>query len=140
MVRCLQTGNRHGYAVALSVAAVGLIGLIAAGPVMVVDRYKAAKHLVLESGAHQPERDIRLAAVAYFQESVVFYAERRVERLYGPEAAADFLMTPRPGYLFVPEKVWEDEVKPLVTVPVRVAAKHYDFYRHAVILVVTNEP
>ncbi len=140
MAWCVRTNNRNGFVIALAVAAVGLIGLIAAGPVLVVDQYKAAKYLVQNSGAHQPECDIRLAAAAYFQESVVFYAERRVERLYSAADAVEFLMTPRPGYLFVPEKEWEEQVRPRVTVPVRVTAKHYDFYRHAVILVVTNEP
>ena len=125
----------------------------------VVDQYKSAKGLVHESGARQPERDIRLGAFGYFQESLVFYAERRVERgvtveVPGPggppqrvlipftaDTAAEFLSMPPAGdrFLFVPAEVWDEQVKGKVTVPCRVVARRYDFYRNADILVVVNE-
>mgnify|MGYP002780622601 CR=1 FL=1 len=136
----LRAGNRAGVVAAVTVAALAFVGVMAAGPVLVVDRYKAAKELVRESGANQPDRDIRLAGMGYFQESLVFYAHRRVERLFSPESAAAFLAMPHPSYLFVPEAEWAASVAGKVTVPHRVAARRYDFYRHAVILVVTNEP
>lgn len=139
MAACLRAGYRAGVVAAVTVAALGFVGLLAAGPVLVIDRYKAAKDLVRESGACQPDRDIRLAGVGYFQESVVFYARRRVERLFTPDAAAAFLAMPHPSYLFVPEAEWSAEIAKKVTVPCRVAARRYDFYRNAVILVVTNE-
>jgi hypothetical protein len=138
MTWCLRTGNRAALVQTLTVASVSWVGLIAAGPVLVIDRQKAAKTLVQTSGAHQPEADIRLAALAYFQESLVFYAERRVEKLFNAEEAAGFLEMPRPAYLFIPAKEWES-LAGKVTVPVRVAARKYDFYRDADILVVTNE-
>lgn len=138
MAWCLRAGDRPGLVRALTVCSVGWVGVVAAGPVLAIDRQKAAKVLVETSGAHQPENDIRLAALAYFQESLVFYAERRVEKLFNADDAAGFLAMPRPGYLFVPAKEW-DAVAGKVTVPVRVAAKKYDFYRNADILVVTNQ-
>ncbi len=138
MAWCLQHQLRGGFILALSLAAVGLIGLVAAGPVVVIDRYKAAKELVLTSGAKQPERDIRLAALEYFQDSqsIVFYAERRVDVLNTPDQAKTFLAMPHPSYLFIPEALWQ---KHFGTTTYRIAARKYDFYRNAVILVVTNE-
>ena len=135
---CVQRQLRGGYILALSLAAVGLIGIIAAGPVVVIDRYKAAKELVLTSGARQPERDIRLAALEYFQDSqsIVFYAERRVEVLQTLEQARTFLAMPHPSYLFIPEALWQAHFD---ATKYRIAARKYDFYRNAVILVVTNE-
>jgi 4-amino-4-deoxy-L-arabinose transferase-like glycosyltransferase len=153
----LRSGNRDLVLATLAAAAVGLVGATAAGPVVVVDRHKAAKELVRESGARQPDRDVRLAAYGYFQESLVFYAGRKVERgvtvdvpgssppqrvvvPFTADTAAEFLSLPQPRYLFVPEAVWTDQVAGKVTVPCRVVARRYDFYRNADILVVTNEP
>jgi 4-amino-4-deoxy-L-arabinose transferase-like glycosyltransferase len=76
----LRAANRDVVVAGLAAAAVGMVGVTAAGPVTVVDRYKAAKELVHESGARQPDRDVRLGAYGYFQESLVFYAEREVAR------------------------------------------------------------
>ena len=123
---------------AWGVMAVIFIGLLAAFPTMVVDAAKGPKALVQLSGAHQPERDIRLASLEYTQESVTFYAERKVARLYTAEAAAVFLAMPRPSYLFVPAKVWDERIAAAAG-PHRIAARCYDFNRNADILVVTND-
>jgi hypothetical protein len=143
MAWAVRTGRRPTAVAALAAASVALVGVIAAGPPLVVDRYKATKELVRISGAHQPDRDIRLAALQYFQDSqsLVFYAGRRVEVLHSAEQANLFLATPRPAYLFVPEPLWAEHFagKP-ATPPHRVVARKYDFYRNADILVVTNEP
>ena len=79
-----------------------------------------------------------MASLDYTQESVTFYAERRVERLASADAARDFLALPRPGYLFVPAKVWDEQLA-MRAGPHRIAARRYDFYRNAEILVVTND-
>ena len=99
---------------------------------------KAPKSLVDESGAKQLDRDIRLASLDFTQQSLTFYAERRVERIPSAEAAAEFLARPRPSYLFVPAKVWDEHLAKLAG-PHRIAARRYDFYRHDDILVVTND-
>ncbi|CAN5124502.1 hypothetical protein BH11PLA2_BH11PLA2_14160 [soil metagenome] len=131
--------NQRGYVVqTLAIVAVSFVALLAAFPINVVDAAKAPKSLVAESGAKQLDRDIRLASLDYTQESVTFYAQRRVERLRTAEAATEFLAMPRPGYLFVPAKVWDEQVMATVG-PHRIAARRYDFYRNAEILVVTND-
>lgn len=133
----LLRGNRTTVVASLTGAAVAFVGAMATGPALVVDRYKAAKDLVNESGAYAPDREVRLGAAEYFQESLVFYSQRRVERL--PFAtAADFLESAHHSFLFVPESVWTEKIANEVSVPCRVVAKKYDFYRNAVILVVSN--
>jgi 4-amino-4-deoxy-L-arabinose transferase-like glycosyltransferase len=122
----------------IAVVAVTFVALLAAVAAPIVDAAKAPKALVAESGAKQLDRDIRLASFDYTQESVTFYAERRVERLASAEAAAEFLAMPRPAYLFVPAKLWEEQLAALAG-PHHIAARHYDLYRNAEILVVTND-
>ncbi len=134
----LRNGKRNVVLGGLVVAAVGLVGLTAAGPVMVVDKQKAAKDLVLTSGAYQPEREVRLGSYAYFQESLVFYSQRKVEQLATFDDVADFLASYHPAYLFIPEEIWT-VLEPMVKVPTRVTARKYDFYKNKVIVVVTNE-
>ena len=56
-----------------------------------------------------------------------------------PDDVADLLALPMPVYLFVPESVWREQLSNQVGTPCRVAARKYDFYRNADILVVTNE-
>ena len=119
------------------IAAVLFVGLTAAFPVAAVDRYKAPKHLVADSGVDQPDREIRLASLDYTQPSVTFYAGRRVDRLFSAAAAKEFLAMPLPAYLFVPEPVWSAQ---LAGLPYRVAARRFDLYRNCDVLVVTNEP
>ncbi len=121
-----------------AIVSVVFMAILAAFPSMIVDAAKGPKALVMDSGAKQPERDIRLASLDYTQESVTFYAERRVERMYSVQAAVDFLAMPRPGYLFVPAKTWEEKIAPTAG-PHRIAARHYDYGRNADILVVTND-
>lgn len=135
----LRAGNRPVVVGALTAAAVGLVGVVAAGPVLVVDQFKAAKSLALDSGCVRPGEDVRLASLHYSadSQSLVFYARRRVDVLYTADQAADFLATPRPGYLFVPAAVWEGELSARVPTA-QVVARHYDFYRHADVVAVWN--
>ena len=142
MARAVARDDRRPFVVALSVAAVAVVGLVAAFAVLPVDARKAPKTLVFTSGAYQPGRDIRLATLQYAadNQSLVFYAERRVETLATVAQANAFLAMAHPSYLFVPEPVWREhfEGKP-DTPPHRVTASKYDYGRDAVILVVTNE-
>ena len=139
MARALRDGDRRGYVRAMAVAAVAFVTLIAAFPPGAMDRYKAPRDLVRASGAGDATRDLRLASFEWFQPSVVFYARREVVRLTGPDKAAAFLATPSPGYLFVPESIW-NVLQAAVPTPHRVAVRQYDFYTNNVVLVVTNEP
>jgi 4-amino-4-deoxy-L-arabinose transferase-like glycosyltransferase len=139
MHRSLRAGNRPGVVTAVAAAAVAFVGLAAAFPAVAVEEYKAPKRLVADSGACQPDREIRVGSLDYTQPSVTFYAGRRVERLFDAAAAGEFLAMPLPAYLFVPEPVWAGQLAAQVGVPVRVAARHFDLLRNCEILVVTNE-
>ncbi|MBA4062873.1 MAG: hypothetical protein C0501_04040 [Isosphaera sp.] len=134
----LRRGDRGGVVAAAAAAAVLLVGAAAAA-VPVLDRQKAPRDLVRESGAGDPGRDVRVAALGWFQPSVVFYTGREVERLPTAEAAARFLAVPTPGYLFVPAAVWE-RLAAAVPGPHRVAARHFDFLKNCDVVVVTNAP
>jgi hypothetical protein len=68
----------------------------------------------------------------------VFYTGREVARLPSAQSAIEFLAIPTPGYLFVPAARW-DEMAASVSVPHRVAARHYDFMKKCEVLVITNE-
>lgn len=138
MLWCLRRDDRGGAVTAAAAGAVAFIGLAAVFPPAVVDRHKAPAELVRASGVGDPGRELRLASLGWFQPSVVFYAGRRVERLSRPDAAAEFLATPTPAYLFVPAPVWEKWAAAMPAA--RVVARHHDFLKRCDILVVTNTP
>lgn len=138
MAVALRRGDRGGLVAAAAVAAVVFVGLLAALPTVAMDRYKAPRELVRTSGVGDPTRDLRVGARAWFQPSVVFYAGREVKDVPDDAAAVAFLEVPTPGYLFVPAPLWEGGLAARVTVPHRVAARHYDFLVKCDILVVTN--
>ena len=135
----LRRGDRRGFLTAAVASSVAFVGLLAAFPPGVMDHYKAPRDLVRDSGVGDPRRDVRVGAVDWFQPSVVFYARREVEKLPTPETAAEFLAVPTPGYLFVPAPAWDGWIAGKVTVPHRIAARHFDFYRNCDVLVVTND-
>jgi 4-amino-4-deoxy-L-arabinose transferase-like glycosyltransferase len=140
MTWCLRRQDRRGFVRVAAITAVVFVGLTAAFPPRAMDAYKAPRELVRQSGAGDPARDVRLAALGWFRPSVVFYAGREVAKLPAPEAAAEFLAVPTPGYLFVPEPAWNGWVKQKVTVPWAVAARRYDLYQNCDVLVITNDP
>ena len=135
----LVKDNRNAFVRTIAAASVLFIGTLAAFVAPVVDEYKAPKSLVAESGARQPDRESRIASFDYTQPSLTWYAERRVERLANAEAAAEFLAMPLPAYLFVPAKIWDEQLAKRVSPNVRIAARRFDFYRNGEVLVVTNE-
>ena len=135
----LRADRRTGIVAGLTAAAVGLVGIVAAGPVLVVDQQKAAKTLVRETGVDRPDREVRLYAMDYFQESLVFYAGRKVEKLFDPRLLDGILAAPVPVYIFVPEQTWDEHARKSVSAPYRIVARKYDFYRNADIVVVTND-
>lgn len=134
----LRAGNRAGFVRAAAVAAVAFVAALAATAPAEMDRYKAPRALVADTRLDDPTRDLRAGSYDWFQPSVVFYARREVAKLPGPDAAAEFLAVPTPGYLFVPEPTWRQWIAPKVTTPHRVAARCFDFYRNCDVLVVTN--
>lgn len=139
MALALRAGNRDRFVRAAGVGAIVFTGLTAAFPALAIDPYKAPKELVRASGVDDPSRDVRLAHCDWFQPSVVFYARREVVETMNAEKVAEFFSLPTPGYLFIPENTWTERVEPKMTVPTRVVARHYDFYRNCQVLVVTND-
>jgi 4-amino-4-deoxy-L-arabinose transferase-like glycosyltransferase len=139
MAIALRRGNRPAFLMITATASVPFVGLIAAFPAREMDRYKAPRELVHAGGVADPDRDLRLGCYDWFQPSVVFYAQRKVEKLPSVEAAADFLAIPTPGYLFVAEPTWTQWIEPTVRVPYRVAARHFDFYRNCEVLLIAND-
>lgn len=134
---------RHGQKPAVihvfATTAVVFVGLIAAFPPVVMDQYKAAKVLAAESGAIRPDADIRLGSVQFFPESLVFYAQRRIEKLHNVHEIRDFLATPRPGVVFIPKPIWEQQVAAELDVPHRVITSRYDFLKNAEVLAIGND-
>ena len=135
----LRANDRARFVRVMAVSAVVLTALIAAFLPRVIDKQKAARELVRESGVDDPSRDVRLAQFHWFQPSLVFYSQREVAELKSPEVAAWFLAVPTPAYLFIPAKLWEQILAPMVWVPTRIVARHYDFNRNHEVLVVTND-
>jgi len=138
MAIALRKGDRPAFLRATAISSVLFVAL-AILPAAEMDRYKAPRNLVAESGAKDASRDLRLASYQWFKPSLVFYAQREVKRYSKAESVVEFLAVPSPGFLFVGEKDWA-LLQPLVPGPCRIAAKHFDFYSNQMILAVTNDP
>jgi hypothetical protein len=99
-----------------------------------LDAHKAPRALV---AASRLEADASVASLGWFQPSLVFYARRDVLKLQDLAGAQAFLAQPRPAYLFLPAKLWE-EIAPHILTPHAEVARHYDFYRRTDVVVVRN--
>jgi 4-amino-4-deoxy-L-arabinose transferase-like glycosyltransferase len=132
--------KRSHFTSSLATTAVLFVGLIAAFPAGSFDAYKAPRRLVAQADLQQPNRDIRLVSLYWFQPSVVFYSRREVERLKDWPEAATCLAMHHPVYLFVPEPVWNKvrQEYPNATA-YRTVARQFDFLKNCDILVVTNQ-
>jgi 4-amino-4-deoxy-L-arabinose transferase-like glycosyltransferase len=121
----------------VGVTAVLFIGSMAAWGSTLVDPYKATRELAAAFHAAELPEETRVASYLYDQPSLVFYCQREVQRLPNDEQMLEFVRYPIPVYLFVPAPTWES-LKPKVRGPHRMLARHYDFYRHCDVLLVTN--
>jgi len=137
--RCARRGQRQWAVTALAGTTFAFAGLLIAYPPVIVDRAKARKALVAESGARDVYRDVRVGSYDYSQPSITYYTGRRVERMQSPEHAAEFLAMPHGSYLFVTAPTWDEWVVRFAKPPWRIAARHYDFYRNCEVLVVVND-
>jgi hypothetical protein len=91
---------------------------------------------VATAGACRPADEIRVAFVAYFQPSLVFYCRREVSELYSPEQAIELLRGPLPAYIFCPAQIGDALV---AGGPFHVAGRQADIYRGIDVVVVTNQ-
>jgi 4-amino-4-deoxy-L-arabinose transferase-like glycosyltransferase len=139
MAWAVYRDQREKFVAALAVSAVLLVGCAAIGPVLVIDQYKAVKALVKQANLYQPDQEIRLATLNYSSDnqSLVFYAQRKMETFHTKQQADDFLAMPIPCYLLMPADVWEKEFAQQTRY--RVAGRKYDFYRNSDIVVLTNK-
>jgi 4-amino-4-deoxy-L-arabinose transferase-like glycosyltransferase len=135
----LKNGNRRGFVRSFAAASVAFTACLAAFPPATMDAYKAPRELARSADLSDPKREVRVAAFDWFQPSVVFYSQRKVEKLPSVEKSIEFLAVPTPGVLFVEEETWEKWIAARVQSPYRIAGKQFDFYRNRVVLAVVNE-
>jgi 4-amino-4-deoxy-L-arabinose transferase-like glycosyltransferase len=134
----MRQDRRNAIIQTLAVSAVLFSGITAGFPVIELDRHKAVKTLVMQSGAFNPDREMRLASFYYFQESLVFYSQREVKPIDNAAKVNEFLSLRIPVYLFAKKSVWE-EALPQITEPYSILASAYDFTKRCEVLVISND-
>jgi 4-amino-4-deoxy-L-arabinose transferase-like glycosyltransferase len=134
---CLRRHARQGALVCLGMTAVAFTASLMAWGAPALDDHKAARALVAAAGARRSDIEVHVGCYQWYQPSLVFYCQRQVLQLTEPEQVLNFLRDPLPAYLFVPAPTW-DILASRMDVPCRFLARHWDFYRHCEVLVVTN--
>jgi 4-amino-4-deoxy-L-arabinose transferase-like glycosyltransferase len=133
---CLRRGWRTGLVASLTATAVAFIGLTSDRPLQALEARKACRPLVAAAGACRPADEIRIAYLAYFQPSLVFYCRREVSELYSPQQALDLLGGPLPAYVFCPAEIGDQLA---LAGAYRIAGRQPDLYRRFDVVVVTNQ-
>jgi 4-amino-4-deoxy-L-arabinose transferase-like glycosyltransferase len=134
----LRRGRRQGALAAVAGAGLAFTGLVAAWGGTAVERCKAPRALAAALPADQTRREARIASLAYFQPSLVFYCRREVRQLASAQDALAFLDGPLPSYLFVPAALWE-QLPARSTRRYRLLGRGHDLYDNRDVVVVTNE-
>jgi 4-amino-4-deoxy-L-arabinose transferase-like glycosyltransferase len=135
---CLYRQARTACIVVLLIAAVGLLAPLGAGGTVALDRFRAPRPLVEQSGAVERDREIRIGCYQLeFLPSLNFYVQRNVTHHETEQDALDFLRQPLPVWLFLPRSDWE-QLAPRAATPYRVVATHREMYRAGEVVVVTN--
>lgn len=138
--RYLRTGERGKCIGSFATASVAFVGLLSAFPIVTFSNYHIPRLLVEEARLKQPDRDIRLASLFWFQPSAVFYSQREIEKLESWEQALDRLEMKASVYVFVPEPVWRKIVlDDPNAMKYRIVARKFDYHKNFDVLVVTNE-
>ena len=132
----LERDRRGGVLVSVAAAGVLFTALIAGGGILAIEPHKATKSLVEALPENHLTREVRIATYRYFQPSLVFYCRREVNRIDDPEQAAAFLSGLYESYLFVPEAVWNDELRSTAPDGVRVIEARHDLYTNRRVLLV----
>jgi hypothetical protein len=135
----LRRDRRTAFVFGFTASVVVFFIPIAAWVIMSFEQVKAPHALVAQAEAAQPRRDIRLACYQMdYLPSLNFYSRRDVEQYKKEQDVVDFLATPLPAYVFVPEDQWR-ELRSKLPGSYRVIGRHPDFYRGGDVLVVANE-
>jgi 4-amino-4-deoxy-L-arabinose transferase-like glycosyltransferase len=132
----LERDRRAGVLVTVASAGVLFAALIAGGGILAIEPYKATKSLAAAIPENHLEREVRIATYCFFQPSLVFYCRREIRRLDAPAQATEFLRGPHESYLFVPEGVWNDELRATAPDGVRVIEARHDLYSNRRVLLV----
>lgn len=132
-------GRRTATLGVLWLGALAFVALLAAGPPQHVERLKAPRGLASAVQQHSAGRTVRLASVAYFQPSLVYYFGPVLQRLPGPAAARELLEQPAPLCVLLPEQKWQ-ALAPEVKAECRVVGRQYDLYTREEVVAVCNFP
>jgi 4-amino-4-deoxy-L-arabinose transferase-like glycosyltransferase len=122
----------------IATCAIAYLGLMLAFPVRIIDERKAPRELVALAGLPRNADEIRIASYAYFQPSLVFYAQREVKPLIREGEALAHLASPLPTYLITPARVW-NEIAGKVSGNCKLLARHHDLYHNTEIVVIGNQ-
>jgi 4-amino-4-deoxy-L-arabinose transferase-like glycosyltransferase len=132
----LLRDRRGGVLVSVATAGVLFAALVAGGGILALEPRKATKALADAIPEGHEGREVRVASYRFFQPSLVFYCRRAVQRIEAGEMAGAFLRGPYESYLFVPEDVWDDELRATAPEGARVIEARYDLYSHRRIVLV----
>lgn len=136
--RYLARGQRTGVVACVLATAFVFLGPLAGWATVSMERFKSPRALVAESGAGNEEEDLHLGGLLVDHlPSLNFYSRRDIVHFFTVKDAQDFLRYPTQVYLFLPAAVWESWAGQVPS-GCRVAARHFDMYRHTDIVVVTN--
>jgi 4-amino-4-deoxy-L-arabinose transferase-like glycosyltransferase len=133
----LRRQRRVEVVLAVGVTALVWLGLFAAWGLAAIDQSKAPRPLGEVLHAQQPEGEIYVGSFQYFQPSLVFYSERKVEQIATVQEVLDLLSYPVPAYVYLPVSEWE-RMHSRVAGPHRELARHRDLYRGFDVVLVTN--
>ncbi len=134
----LRFGNRTGVVVAALAAALLFTAGVGTWGGSALEAWKAPRALAAALPPDQTRREVRVAAYAYFQPSLIFYCQREVSRLETERQALEFLRGPLPSYLFVPVEKWRD-LKAKVPEAHELFGPRRDLFDRCDVVVVTNE-
>jgi 4-amino-4-deoxy-L-arabinose transferase-like glycosyltransferase len=135
---CIRRGRRDGVIGCTAMVGVVFAAAVAFWGVEVVDRFKAPRALTQAMPEDHTLREVRVAALDYFQPSLVFYCQREVHCPQDDLFALDFLRTPLPVYVFVSAEKWE-QLRLFAPATYRLVARHRDLYNGREVLLVTND-
>ncbi len=116
---------------------IAYLGMMLTFPVRVIDGHKAPRDLVAMAGLPRDADEIRIASYAYFQPSLVFYAQREVKPLTKEVDALAHLASPLPTYLITPTRIW-NQIATKANSNCKLLARHHDLYHNTEIVIVTN--
>jgi hypothetical protein len=132
-----RRSRRDGVIFSVALTSVLFVATAAAWAPAVISEYRAPRTLAGLLPGDQLCRDVRIAAYHYFQPSLVFYCQRRVDRLDEVASLEKFLRGPLPSYLFVLESEWETAPEEL-KLETRIVGRHRDLYYRCEVIVLAN--